>query len=130
MPPPAVPLPAMPAYPEPPSARSYGVPTGQAWPGIDGGRGSGRTPKSPPHAPERTSICSDNCESGAADTVASEHDDCPFPAGTRVRHAQWGEGQVLRVEDDRVVVLFDGVGYKTLSAQLALDNDLLEPAAD
>jgi ATP-dependent DNA helicase RecQ len=45
-----------------------------------------------------------------------------------VHHAQWGEGQVLRVEGDRLVVLFDDLGYKTLSVGLALENSLLERA--
>ncbi len=38
----------------------------------------------------------DNCESGAAMGVGSDDDQCPFPANSRVRHTQWGEGQVLR----------------------------------
>jgi ATP-dependent DNA helicase RecQ len=33
---------------------------------------------------------------------------------------------VMRVEDDRLVVLFEEVGYKTLALAAVLDNDLLE----
>ena len=68
----------------------------------------------------------DNCESGAADRVRSAGDECTFQTSSRVRHVQWGEGQVLRVEGDRLVVLFDEVGYKTLSVALAQENSLLE----
>jgi ATP-dependent DNA helicase RecQ len=32
---------------------------------------------------------------------------------------------VMRVEDDRITVLFDEVGYKTLALAAVLDNDLL-----
>jgi ATP-dependent DNA helicase RecQ len=69
----------------------------------------------------------DNCEAGrAAETTGDE----PFPANSRVRHRAWGGGLVLRYEGDKVVVLFDEVGYKTLATTLALDEGLLVPAAD
>jgi ATP-dependent DNA helicase RecQ len=44
-----------------------------------------------------------------------------------VRHAEWGVGTVQRFEADKMVVLFDDVGYKTLSVDLVVANDLLEP---
>ena len=50
----------------------------------------------------------------------------PFPEQSRVRHASWGEGLVLRHEGDSIVVLFDDVGYKTLSLDLVTENGLLE----
>jgi ATP-dependent DNA helicase RecQ len=53
----------------------------------------------------------------------------PFPEQTRVRHASWGEGLVLRHEGDSIVVLFDDVGYKTLSLDLVVENALLEAVA-
>ncbi|HYD09770.1 MAG TPA: RecQ family ATP-dependent DNA helicase, partial [Acidimicrobiales bacterium] len=53
----------------------------------------------------------------------------PFPEQTRVRHASWGEGLVLRHEGDSIVVLFDEVGYKTLSLDLVVSNSLLEGVA-
>ena len=31
----------------------------------------------------------------------------------------------MRVEDDRIVVLFEEVGYKTLAVAAVLENDLL-----
>jgi ATP-dependent DNA helicase RecQ len=51
-----------------------------------------------------------------------------FPVNSAVRHAQWGEGVVMRVEGDRIVVLFVDVGYKTLSLAAVRDRDLLTPA--
>ncbi|MCW2698950.1 MAG: recQ, partial [Blastococcus sp.] len=53
--------------------------------------------------------------------------DHPFPVDTAVEHTEWGPGVVMRHEDDRVVVLFEEVGYKTLALQAVLDNDLLRP---
>ncbi|MEW2256705.1 RecQ family ATP-dependent DNA helicase [Streptomyces sp. NPDC047869] len=38
-----------------------------------------------------------------------------YPAGAPVRHAQWGRGTVLSEDGDRITVLFDEVGYRTLS---------------
>ena len=38
-----------------------------------------------------------------------------------------GAGVVMRVEDDRIVVLFDEVGYKTLGLAAVDENDLLRP---
>ena len=38
----------------------------------------------------------------------------------------WVGGAVL-VEDDRLVVLFDEVGYKTLALAAVMANDLLRP---
>lgn len=37
---------------------------------------------------------------------------------------------VLRYEGDKMIVLFDSVGYKTLAVELATQNDLLAPADD
>jgi ATP-dependent DNA helicase RecQ len=63
----------------------------------------------------------DLCEAGEASEAPV---DAPFPVGARVRHPEWGEASVQRYEEDKVVLLFDSVGYKTL----IIDNDLLEPA--
>jgi ATP-dependent DNA helicase RecQ len=50
-------------------------------------------------------------------------------SGARVRHDEFGEGQVLRVEGDDVVVLFDDAGYRTLSARVTTERHLLTPVA-
>jgi ATP-dependent DNA helicase RecQ len=44
-----------------------------------------------------------------------------------VRHAEWGNGAVMSVESDRLTVLFDEVGYKTLSLRAIQDHNLLVP---
>ncbi|GAA3398012.1 RecQ family ATP-dependent DNA helicase [Streptomyces roseoviridis] len=49
----------------------------------------------------------------------------PFPTGARVRHPEWGDGTVLSEEDDRITVLFDTMGYRTLSLATVEDRDLL-----
>ena len=52
----------------------------------------------------------------------------PFPEQSRVRHATWGDGLVIRHDDDSIVVLFDDVGYKTLSLTLVVEKGLLTAA--
>jgi ATP-dependent DNA helicase RecQ len=68
----------------------------------------------------------DTCRSGSA----GEHDqgtDQRFAQGRAVRHREWGDGRVVDVDGDVVTVLFDAVGYKTLSLTLAQEHRLLEP---
>jgi ATP-dependent DNA helicase RecQ len=52
--------------------------------------------------------------------------DSPFPVETPVEHTEWGAGVVMRVEDDRLVVLFDEVGYKTLALAAVTEHNLLQ----
>ncbi|MFQ4135977.1 RecQ family ATP-dependent DNA helicase [Nodosilinea sp. PGN35] len=67
----------------------------------------------------------DNCQAG----VASDSDgvDQPFAMNSQVVHASWGEGMVMRYEGDKIVILFDQVGYKTLDVELAVQQGLLKP---
>jgi ATP-dependent DNA helicase RecQ len=51
----------------------------------------------------------------------------PFPVSSEVRHTEWGTGTVMAYEQDRVVVLFAEVGYKTLSVPIVQRSKLLEP---
>ncbi|MGN6699963.1 MAG: RecQ family ATP-dependent DNA helicase [Thermomicrobiales bacterium] len=65
----------------------------------------------------------DNCEAGsAAIGTAGEQ---PFPLNSCVRHQAWGMGRVMRYEGDKLVVLFDAVGYKTLARDRVVDTGLL-----
>ncbi|MER7829313.1 RecQ family ATP-dependent DNA helicase [Streptomyces sp. NPDC095602] len=48
-----------------------------------------------------------------------------YPAGTHVRHREWGDGMVMNEEGDRITVLFDTMGYRTLSLAAVTDSDLL-----
>jgi ATP-dependent DNA helicase RecQ len=67
------------------------------------------------------------CDEGAEATAPTE---LPFPLDGRVEHAKWGAGTVTRYEEDRVVVLFDEAGYRTLSLDVVLANDLLAALGD
>jgi ATP-dependent DNA helicase RecQ len=67
----------------------------------------------------------DLCEAGEAEAGPA---DAPFPVGTRVVHPKWGEAAVQRYEDDKVVLLFDSVGYKALDLAAVAENDLLSEA--
>jgi ATP-dependent DNA helicase RecQ len=67
--------------------------------------------------------CSGTPEERAAAAEARAH--TPFPVETPVEHTEWGNGVVMRVEDDRLVVLFDDVGYKTLGLAAVTEHDLL-----
>ncbi|WP_432560932.1 RecQ family ATP-dependent DNA helicase [Kineococcus sp. SYSU DK003] len=69
----------------------------------------------------------DTCRAGTA--AERSADDQPFPVGSTVDHGEWGAGQVMHYEDDRVTVLFEAVGYKTLALDLVRRNDLLRPEA-
>ncbi|MDQ1649937.1 MAG: ATP-dependent helicase RecQ [Frankiaceae bacterium] len=71
-----------------------------------------------------------NCDSCSAGTAEEQPDadDSPFPLQSRVRHAAWGAGLVMRYEGDRIVVLFEEVGYKTLSLDAVARRGLLEAA--
>jgi ATP-dependent DNA helicase RecQ len=66
------------------------------------------------------------CERGDGERPAAS--DGPFALGSRVRHGQWGEGAVQRYDEGAVVVLFDEVGYKTLSLDVVIERDLLAGA--
>jgi ATP-dependent DNA helicase RecQ len=67
----------------------------------------------------------DNCLTGAAEEVEAQTGDEPFPVHARVTHPEWGGGQVMGYEEDRMTVLFDEVGYKTLSVPVVRENALL-----
>jgi ATP-dependent DNA helicase RecQ len=68
----------------------------------------------------------DNCERNTAGAAASLPGDVPFPLSSRVAHVEWGEGQVIRYEADKVTVLFDETGYKTLALTIVVEKNLLE----
>lgn len=67
----------------------------------------------------------DNCEAGI---VAEDAGGEPFPVNSRVVHGEWGKGLLQRYEGGKMVVLFDEVGYKTLSVDLVTERGLLEEA--
>jgi ATP-dependent DNA helicase RecQ len=66
-----------------------------------------------------------HCDNCAAGRTAHVRHRGPFPLHSTVRHAEWGVGMVLAYESDRMTVLFDDVGYKTLSVPVVRDQKLL-----
>jgi ATP-dependent DNA helicase RecQ len=87
-------------------------------------------------APDRCGNC-DVCERAEADGEAAasgsdgrgEHAgtrEKRYPVGARVRHDEWGEGEVQRIDGEQLTVLFDSVGYKTLAREIVHERRLLE----
>ncbi|HEY9600028.1 MAG TPA: RecQ family zinc-binding domain-containing protein, partial [Allocoleopsis sp.] len=66
----------------------------------------------------------DNCKAGVV--VEEDEDSQPFPLNSRVIHSSWGEGQVMRYEGDKIVILFDEVGYKTFAVDFVRLRGLLK----
>lgn len=53
--------------------------------------------------------------------------DGPFDAESRVQHTEWGGGTVMNIDTDRLTVLFDEHGYRTLSVDAVTSNNILVP---
>ncbi|MEU4419794.1 RecQ family ATP-dependent DNA helicase [Actinoplanes sp. NPDC024001] len=70
----------------------------------------------------------DNCADGTAQAVAEAEAEGPFPVHSRVAHGEWGQGTVMNYEEERMTVLFDSVGYKTLSVPVVVEQELLTGA--
>ena len=71
---------------------------------------------------DRCGVC-DNCRAGVAPEPGE--DDATYPAQAHVEHDEFGRGVVTDVEEDRLTVLFDAVGYRTLSLAVVDEEDLL-----
>jgi len=68
----------------------------------------------------------DNCEAGRSRPTLPAG---IFSPGERVQHHEWGQGLVIEVESDRLIVLFDEYGYRELAAQVVSGRHLLAPAS-
>jgi ATP-dependent DNA helicase RecQ len=83
---------------------------------------------------ERCGAC-DTCRSGSAERVeaaresadASSDSTGDWSVGQRVRHESWGEGGVVSDDGDRITVLFDEEGYKTLALEVIERSGVLQP---
>ena len=75
---------------------------------------------------DRCGIC-DNCVAGVAPDE-SRDTDAPYAVQDAVRHEEFGVGTVTDVEDDRLTVLFEDVGYRTLGLDAVEERGLLERA--
>ena len=75
----------------------------------------------------------DTCRTGTAAAAARADEDGgagDWPVGTRVVHAEWGPGVVMRPEGDRITVLFEQQGYRTLALRAVEATGVLERTAD
>jgi ATP-dependent DNA helicase RecQ len=70
----------------------------------------------------------DNCDNCDAGLAAAPPAEVPFAVGQRVSHDRWGDGTVQRYEEDKMVVLFDESGYRTLAVELVAERGLLTRA--
>jgi ATP-dependent DNA helicase RecQ len=68
----------------------------------------------------------DNCLAGTAQQHEDEAD-APFPLQSSVQHEEFGRGTIMDVEPDRITVLFEDVGYRTLDAAVVAEHGLLKP---
>jgi ATP-dependent DNA helicase RecQ len=68
--------------------------------------------------------CDNDQHASAAPTFAER----PPSSGLRVRHRLWGPGTLLSRDDHELVIAFDSVGYRHLTAA-SLTNGLLTPEA-
>ena len=71
----------------------------------------------------------DNCAAGLSTASTGKQSAAaePFAVHSKVRHGEWGTGTVMGYEQDRMTVLFDTLGYKTLSVPVVLMHQLLAP---
>jgi ATP-dependent DNA helicase RecQ len=68
----------------------------------------------------------DNCELGVVEEEKRQEEKLPYPLKSRVVHEKLGVGTVMRYEEDKVVVLFEEAGYKSLVAKYCLERGLLK----
>ncbi|HSU69137.1 MAG TPA: RecQ family ATP-dependent DNA helicase [Tepidisphaeraceae bacterium] len=68
----------------------------------------------------------DNCEIGAVEKQDEQNASVPFPIKSRVTHKKYGEGIVMAYEGDKIVVLFDTEGSKSLVTSFVQEHGLLE----
>jgi ATP-dependent DNA helicase RecQ len=70
-----------------------------------------------------------NCDTcsrgGSPEPAATGGQSHPYRVNSQVSHDRWGPGVVMRIEDDRITVLFDQVGYKTLALAAVRGQNLL-----
>ena len=67
----------------------------------------------------------DNCDAGHGVPSALIDDDAPYETGERVHHPEFGDGTIQSIESGIVTVVFDRVGYKTLSEEIIVRRGLL-----
>jgi ATP-dependent DNA helicase RecQ len=68
----------------------------------------------------------DNCEAGTVEKEEAKNEKLPFPLKSRVKHRKYGAGTVMRYEEDKVVVLFEEEGVKSMVTEFVIEKGLLE----
>jgi ATP-dependent DNA helicase RecQ len=66
----------------------------------------------------------DRCDDAASGTPATVEESA-VPVDTPVRHREWGRGVVISGDRDRITVLFDEYGYRTLAMSAVRDGGVL-----
>ncbi|RAS64767.1 RecQ helicase [Lentzea atacamensis] len=66
-----------------------------------------------------------NCDICDEGVPADDAEPGEYPPNCVVCHEQWGRGTVVQREADRLMVLFDDVGYKTLSLAALRGTEVL-----
>lgn len=61
----------------------------------------------------------DNCQNAEKDNVSWLE---PFPIGSTIVHTNFGKGQIMRYEEDKVNILFETVGYKTFVTEMIANS--------
>lgn len=74
------------------------------------------------HKDDRCGSC-DNCKRGISEGESDRKQ--PYELNSTVIHRSWGKGTVMRYESDKIVILFDRVGYKTISLDESILRGLL-----
>jgi ATP-dependent DNA helicase RecQ len=67
----------------------------------------------------------DRCSALAEEAQHQKPANSALPAGTAVEHKEWGSGVVMSGESDRITVLFDDYGYRTLLARTLGESGVL-----
>jgi ATP-dependent DNA helicase RecQ len=69
--------------------------------------------------------CRDHPDAVVAGQAGGEDVGAPFALQSQVVHEKWGEGTVMRLEEDRITVFFPEQGYRTLDRSLVSAKGLL-----
>ena len=75
--------------------------------------------------PEPCGNCDRCSKTDVAPQPDSPREQPAIPVDTAVSHKQWGSGVVIGGDPDRITVLFDDYGYRTLAVSAVRQNDLL-----
>jgi ATP-dependent DNA helicase RecQ len=71
----------------------------------------------------------DRCDENAGAVRPARVEEAAVPVDTAVEHREWGSGVVISGDSDRITVLFDEYGYRTLAMSAVRDGDILTIAA-